>query len=1040
MIKLSIYRSFFMLQTIKPQDLTIAVNLYDENNEIIDETNVSALSFVVFTPQTAADKRITLSAERYSNGSVFVQEKELRGLASGELKLTTMMSVINENYEDGTYDDDRTTSLGLYLDNIYNQQYDNTDIESLAEKVVKNTNYISDVMDVVIGHTNRIDAVEQTVAGVTSDIQEAEDSASSAHQRINEVKAQVDAIDLSPFARKTELPTKTSDLTNDSGYLTEHQSLEAYARSADLNAYALKSEIPLVSHLAAKTYVDEQIANVAAAQTHIDLSGYALKSEIPYKVSELQNDIPYLTATSLQNYATKTYVSDAVASAVSGGTIDLTGYAKTSDLALYALKSEIPAVANLATKTYADNAAQQAVDGLDLTGYATKQYVSNAIAGIDPNGNLDLTAYAKKTDIADFITLADLPSLEPYATKTYVQGEIAKIDTSGSNVDLSGYAKKTELPTKTSDLTNDSGFLTEHQSLTGYVTETSLTNTLSLYQQKGSYATEAYVDQKVAEVASGGDVTVQQYDDTEVRQLIAGNTSEISTLKSTVNGIDLTTYAKKSEIPTIPANVSAFTNDAGYISEVPSTYAKKSDLPTALSQLSNDTNFLTAVPTKYATKDYVTQSISQYMPDMSTFAKKTELPTKTSELTNDTGFLTAVPTDYAKKDYVDDAVSDALLNLSTYAKKSELPTKVSALTNDSGYVTQAGLNAAIGGIDLSSYALRSEIPSLGAYATKTFVEQAISDVDHSPYALKTELPNLTNYATQNYVDSRISELQGQEIDLTLYALKSELPDMSQYPTNNSVATSLANYYTKSQIDTKIANITSGTGEGSDLSGYATKEDLNLYATKVSLNDYATKLYVDTAVNDVVSGHIDLSGYVQFSDLDNYATNSEVDSKIAAAVSGGEIDLTGYAKTTDLDNYYTKQQVDELTDMSTYAKKTDLPKAQTSAAGDGNSFAYSTGAQSDQHSIVNRFKFTANADGANMTFGNWGSLLSQLSTALPVANSEQAGVITAQLFNTITALVNRVAELEGNQFNWRAMTAAEYNALETKDANTFYFVK
>ena len=35
--------------------------------------------------------------------------------------------------------------------------------------------------------------------------------------------------------------------------------------------------------------------------------------------------------------------------------------------------------------------------------------------------------------------------------------------------DLSGYAKSSDVPTKTSQLTNDSGFLTGHQSLDGYV-------------------------------------------------------------------------------------------------------------------------------------------------------------------------------------------------------------------------------------------------------------------------------------------------------------------------------------------------------------------------------------------------------------------------------------------------------------------------------------------------------------------------------------------------------------------------------------------
>lgn len=48
---------------------------------------------------------------------------------------------------------------------------------------------------------------------------------------------------------------------------------------------------------------------------------------------------------------------------------------------------------------------------------------------------------------------------------------ITRDDLSGyaTQDDLTGYAKASDIPTKTSQLTNDSGFLTEHQSLDGYV-------------------------------------------------------------------------------------------------------------------------------------------------------------------------------------------------------------------------------------------------------------------------------------------------------------------------------------------------------------------------------------------------------------------------------------------------------------------------------------------------------------------------------------------------------------------------------------------
>ena len=44
--------------------------------------------------------------------------------------------------------------------------------------------------------------------------------------------------------------------------------------------------------------------------------------------------------------------------------------------------------------------------------------------------------------------------------------------------DLSGYAKTSDVPTKTSQLTNDSGFLTEHQSLDGYARKREVVKTL----------------------------------------------------------------------------------------------------------------------------------------------------------------------------------------------------------------------------------------------------------------------------------------------------------------------------------------------------------------------------------------------------------------------------------------------------------------------------------------------------------------------------------------------------------------------------------
>ena len=72
---------------------------------------------------------------------------------------------------------------------------------------------------------------------------------------------------------KDEIPSKVSQLENDSGYLTE---------------------VP--AGYATEEYVRNKIAEAELVGEEVDLSGYAQKSELPTKVSQLQNDSGYLTA------------------------------------------------------------------------------------------------------------------------------------------------------------------------------------------------------------------------------------------------------------------------------------------------------------------------------------------------------------------------------------------------------------------------------------------------------------------------------------------------------------------------------------------------------------------------------------------------------------------------------------------------------------------------------------------------------------------------------------------------------------------------
>ena len=119
---------------------------------------------------------------------------------------------------------------------------------------------------------------------------------------------------------------------------------------------------------------------------------------------------------------------------------------------------------------------------VDLTGYATEKYVREYA---QPKGDY-LTevpeGYAKTEDIpakpedigaqpaGNYLT--EVPS--GYATEEFVKNKIAEAELGGEEVDLSGYAQKSELPTKVSELENDVGYLTEHQDLSDYAKKTEL--------------------------------------------------------------------------------------------------------------------------------------------------------------------------------------------------------------------------------------------------------------------------------------------------------------------------------------------------------------------------------------------------------------------------------------------------------------------------------------------------------------------------------------------------------------------------------------
>ena len=176
-------------------------------------------------------------------------------------------------------------------------------------------------------------------------------------------------------------------------------------------------------------------------------------------------------------------------------------------------------------------------------------------------------------------------------------------------------------------------------------------------------------------------------------------------------------YAKEAgNIPTVPANVSAFTNDAGYITGYTETdptvpaWAKEANkptynyseitntptiptVPTNVSAFTNDAGYITGYtetdPTVPAWAKEATKPAYDYSEIANTPTIPT-VPTNVSAFTNDAGYLTNyTETDPTVPAWAKEA-NKPMYNYSEIVNTPTIPTvptNVSAFTNDAGYIT-----------------------------------------------------------------------------------------------------------------------------------------------------------------------------------------------------------------------------------------------------------------------------------------------------------------------------------------------------------------
>ncbi|MCR4737131.1 MAG: hypothetical protein K5846_03100, partial [Bacteroidales bacterium] len=237
------------------------------------------------------------------------------------------------------------------------------------------------------------------------------------------------------------------------------------------------------------------------------------------------------------------------------------------------------------------------------------------------------------------------------------------------------------------------GFDGDYNSLTNKPVIPTVPTDVSAFTNDAGYITQASVPTNVSQLSNDAGYLTSF---TESQILSISNDTIYLTGGSFVKlpaGFDgdYNSLTNKPTIPTVPTDVSAFTNDVGYITQA--------SVPTNVSQLSNDAGYLTSFTesqilsisndTIYLTGGSFVKLPAGFDGDYNSLTNKPVIPTvptDVSAFTNDAGYIT--------KDSIPTNVS-AFTNDAGYLIGTDIPlvpTNVSAFANDAHYLTEADLS------------------------------------------------------------------------------------------------------------------------------------------------------------------------------------------------------------------------------------------------------------------------------------------------------------------------------------------------------------
>lgn len=523
------------------------------------------------------------------------------------------------------------------------------------------------------------------------------------------------------------VPTTTSSLTNDSGYITNEVN--------DLVNYYDKDETDTLIATEAETRdaadldLQEQIDAISSASDVVDVVGTYAELQA-YDTSKLSdNDIIKVLTDETHDDAISYYRWNDTTNAFTYIGSQGPFYTKSETDATF-----VPQTRTINGKGLNSDVVLTAADVNALPASTVIPTVNDATLTIQKNGTTVTTFTANSAqnataDISVPTKVSDLTNDLNFVEET----DLADVAFSGAYADITGTPY---IPTKTSDLTNDSDFVSDAN-----------------YVHTDNNFTTALKD-KLNGIATGAEVNVQSDWNT-------ADTSSDAFIKNKpaipAKTSDLTNDSGFITSAALPTKTSDLTNDSGFITNQVSNLANyydqtainsmfnALDIPTKTSDLTNDSGFLTSIPIasastlggvkigsgiNVAADGTISAAVASldwanitnkptdvsYWTNDAGYITSADLPTKTSDLTNDSDFVTSADVPTKTSDLTNDSgfITNSVSNLANYYKKSEtytqgevnsllsaitIPTKTSDLTNDSNFVSDTDYaTASTGGV------------------------------------------------------------------------------------------------------------------------------------------------------------------------------------------------------------------------------------------------------------------------------------------------------------------------------------------------------